>query len=171
MRTSTGAITLETTREAELRTPAGDIFVRSITGPADVTGSGALRLDRIDGDAVVKNQNGDTRIGLVTGALRAHASNGDITVGVAGGDVNASTANGNVRIGEVTTGAVSVKTAYGELEVGIPAGVAAYLDLHTAFGTMHNRLTSTDAPGSDDRTVEVRARSSYGDIIVRRPAL
>jgi DUF4097 and DUF4098 domain-containing protein YvlB len=169
VKTSTGGIDLDSIGEADLRTPAGDIVVRSITGQATVTGSGELRLDRIKGSAVVKNLNGDSRIGTVAGNLRIHASNGDITVGVAGADVTASTANGNIRVGEVTGGVVSVKTAYGELEVGVPDGVAAYLDLHTSFGTMHNRLTASEAPASDDRSVEVRARTSYGDIIIRRP--
>lgn len=170
VKTSAGRIELDGVAEADLRAPGGDVHVRSIAGPATVTASGELRLDRIDGDAVVKNLNGDSVLGTVAGHLRVNAANGDITVGVAGADVTASTANGNVRIGEVTRGVVSLKTAYGELEVGVPEGVAAYLDLHTAFGAMHNRLTTTDTPASDDRTVEVRARSSYGDIIVRRPA-
>ena len=31
------------------------------------------------------------------------------------------------------------------------------------------RLDTASAPASGDRSVEIRARSSYGDIIIRRP--
>jgi DUF4097 and DUF4098 domain-containing protein YvlB len=169
IKNSTGDIHLESTGPLDASTPSGTIVVRSVTGTATINGSGEVRVDRIDGNAVLKNTNGDSRIGEITGDLKARAANGDILVGLAGADVTASSANGDVRIGEVTTGTVSVKTSNGELEVGIPAGTAAYLDLHTSFGTMHNRLDATAAPGQGERTVEIRARNSYGDIIVRRP--
>ena len=56
----------------------------------------------------------------------------------------------------------------GEIEVGIRAGTAARLDVHTQFGRVHNQLDVTDGPGPSDQTVEVRARTSYGDIVIRR---
>jgi hypothetical protein len=169
IKNSTGDIHLENTGPLDATTPSGAILVRSVTGNATVNGSGEVRLDRIDGSAVVKNLNGDSRIGEITGDLRARAANGDILVGLAGADVTASSANGDVRIGEVTTGTVSIKTSNGELEVGIPAGTAAHLDLHTSFGNVNNRLDAAAAPGPGEQTVEVRARNSYGDIIIRRP--
>ncbi len=169
IKNSAGDIHLESTGPLDVTTPSGAIIVRSVTGDATVNGSGEVRLDRIDGNAVVKNTNGDSRIGEITGDLKARAANGDITVGRAGADVTASSANGDVRIREVTAGIVSVKTANGELEIGIPAGTAAFLDLHTSYGNLHNRLDAATEPGQGERTVEVRARNSYGDIIVRRP--
>jgi hypothetical protein len=169
IKNSTGDIHLESTGPLDATTPSGAIVVRDVTGNATINGSGEVRVDRIDGSAVLKNLNGDSRIGEVTGDLRARAANGDILVGLAGADVTASSANGDVRIGEVTTGTVSVKTSNGEVEVGVPAGTAAYLDLHTSFGNVHNRLDTAAAPGQGEQTVEVRARNSYGDIIIRRP--
>lgn len=169
IKNSTGDIHLESTGPLDASTPSGVIVVRSVTGNATLNGSGEVRVDRIAGSAVLKNTNGDSRIGEVTGDLRARAANGDILIGLAGADVTASSANGDVRIGEVTTGTVSIKTSNGELEVGVPAGTAAYLDLHTSFGNLHNRLDATAEPGPGEQTVEIRARNSYGDIIVRRP--
>jgi hypothetical protein len=169
VKNSTGDILLESTGPLDASTPSGAVVVGSVSGQATVSGSGDIRIDEIRGDAVLKNLNGHSWIGSITGALKARAANGDIVVGHAGADVSASSANGDVRIGEVTAGVVSIKTANGELEVGVPAGTAAYLDLSTSFGNVQNRLETTAAPGQGERTVEVRARNSYGDIIIRRP--
>ena len=169
VKTSAGDIYLESTGPLDASSPGGALIAGSVAGNASVSASGELHIDEIRGDAVLKNLNGHTRIGSVTGDLKARAANGDIVVGRAGAGVSASSANGDVRIGEVTAGSVSIKTANGELEVGVPAGTAAYLDLNTTFGNVHNRLDATTAPGQGERTVEVRARTAYGDIIIRRP--
>ena len=148
---------------------AGRVDVDTVAGRADIsTGSGRLQVREIDGPAVVKNSNGDSWIGLVTGDLRINAANGDIAVDRAGGDVVASTANGGITVGAVTRGTVSLKTGFGEIEVGIPAGTAAKLDVSTSFGRIRNQLESTDGPQETDETIDLRARSSYGDIVIRR---
>ena len=148
---------------------AGRVDVDTVAGRADIsTGSGRLQVRAIDGPAVVKNSNGDSWIGLVTGDLRINAANGDIAVDRAGGDVVARTANGGITVGAVTGGTVSLKTGFGEIEVGIPAGTAAKLDVSTSFGRIRNQLESTDGPQETDETVDLRARSSYGDIVIRR---
>jgi len=148
---------------------AGRVDVDTVAGRADIsTGSGRLQVREIDGPAVVKNSNGDSWIGLVTGNLRINAANGDIAVDRAGGDVVASTANGGITVGAVTRGTVSLKTGFGEIEVGIPAGTAAKLDVSTSFGRIRNQLESTDGPQETDETIDLRARSGYGDIVIRR---
>jgi DUF4097 and DUF4098 domain-containing protein YvlB len=170
IRSGTGDVRLDRTGPVELTTASGAIAVAAVAGDAALTtASGELRVGEITGDAVVKNSNGDVRIGSVTGTLTVKAANGDVVVEHAGADLTAATSNGNVRITEITRGSVSVKTGLGELEVGIPAGTAAYLDLHTQFGNVHNRLDAVDAPTDRERTVHVRARTGYGDIVIRRP--
>lgn len=152
-----------------IETGAGRVDVDTVAGRADIsTGSGRLQVREIDGPAVVKNSNGDSWIGLVTGDLRINAANGDIAVDRAGGDVVASTANGGITVGAVTRGSVSLKTGFGEIEVGIPAGTAAKLDVSTSFGRIRNQLESTDGPQETDETIDLRARSGYGDIVIRR---
>ena len=63
-----------------------------------------------------------------------------------------------------------VQTAAGDLEVGVHDGVAAWLDLHSRFGSVRNELDATDGPERDHGTVEVRAHTPTGDIVVRRAA-
>ena len=152
-----------------IKSATGDISVDHVTGHADVkAGSGDVRMRELDSTAVIKSSNGDTWIGVAGGDLRVNAANGDITVDRAGSGVVASTANGDVRVGAVTRGTASLKTGFGEVEVGIPAGTAAKLDVSTSFGRVRNQLESAEGPQETDETVDLRARSSYGDIVIRR---
>jgi DUF4097 and DUF4098 domain-containing protein YvlB len=167
--TGMGAIQLDQAGAVQLKTGVGDIIVDREVGTADVsTGSGAVHIGAIDGAAVVKNANGDTWIGTVAGDLRVHAARGKILVDRAQATVAAKTAYGDVRLGEVSRGAVVASTALGTLDVGIREGTAAWLDLHTQFGSVHNALDVTEQPQRTDDTVEVRARTACGDITIRR---
>jgi len=166
---SAGDIEVDQAGPVDLSTAAGAITVDRVTGHAEVsTSSGRVRLREIDGTAVLKNSNGDTWVGEITGDLRVSNSNGGIVIGHAGADITASTANGDVRIGELTRGSASLKTSMGEIEIGIHAGTAAKLDAQTQFGTVHNSMDAADSPEPSDEIVEVRARTSFGDIVIRR---
>lgn len=152
-----------------VKTGVGDITMDRLAGPADIsTSTGELHLGQIDGSAVIKNANGDCWVGEITGDLRAHTSNGDISVGRAGAGVAASSAYGDVRISEITRGSASLKTSFGEIEIGIRAGTAARLDVSTKFGRVLNDLAAAEGPGASDETAEVHASTSYGDILIRR---
>lgn len=168
-KTGVGEIQLEQAGPVELKTGGGDISVNRAVGHAEITtGSGAVRIVEIDGTAVIKNSNGDSWIGEITGDLRVNAANGKISVDQAHAAVEAKTANGDVRLGEVTRGAVLAQTGFGKLDVGIGAGVAAWLDLNTHYGNVYNSLDTAEHPEPGDEVVEVRARTSYGDITIRR---
>jgi DUF4097 and DUF4098 domain-containing protein YvlB len=166
--TGVGNIRLDQTGAVQLNTGTGSIVVGSASGRTEVTGAGEVRIRKIDGPAVIKNLNGDTWVGDIAGDLRTNAANGDITIDRAQSTVAAKTANGDVRIGEIVRGSVALSTSYGELEVGIREGTAARLDVSTKFGNVRNSLAASDGPDSSDQTVEVRARTSFGDIVIRR---
>jgi DUF4097 and DUF4098 domain-containing protein YvlB len=129
-----------------------------------------VRIGEVTGSAVVKNLNGGSWIGSVTGDLRCTAANGDITVDRAEASVVAKTANGSIRIGEVARGSVSAQTAVGALEIGVRSGTAAQLDLRSHSGTVHSELDPAAGPQRSDETVSIRGRTSYGDIVIRRGA-
>lgn len=168
-KTALGDIAIDQAGSLDLSSAAGDIAVDRATGHAEITtGSGALRLGVIDGPMVVKNSNGTTSIGEVTGDLRVNAANGDITIGVTHADVDAKTANGSIRVGEVVRGSVDLRTALGELEIGIREGTAAWLDVSSKAGSLRNSLTESDGPDQAKETVEVHARTTLGDIVIHR---
>jgi DUF4097 and DUF4098 domain-containing protein YvlB len=169
VKTSAGDIQLDATASVELRTDAGAIAVDRIAGDADITtGSGQIRLGAVEGNAALRNSNGDNWIGTVTGELRVKAANGNVSVEHSRSDVTANTANGSVRIGDVTRGTASLSTALGQIEIGIHQGTAARLDVSTQFGRVRNELDTTDRPAATDETVDVHARTSYGDVVIRR---
>jgi DUF4097 and DUF4098 domain-containing protein YvlB len=168
-KTGMGNIRLDHTGTLHLKTGMGNIAVDRALGDADVTtGSGEVRIGQIQGAAVIKNSNGDTAVGEVTGDLRVKSANGRISIDRAHASVIAKTANGNVRIGEVMRGAIVLETAAGELEVGIREGTAAWLDLSSQYGRVRNSLDEADSPEQSEATVEIRARTSYGDILIHR---
>jgi hypothetical protein len=166
-----GDIGVAETGRVRLKTGSGDITVEQAVGHAELTtGSGSIRADSIDGTAVVKNSNGDTWIGEITGDLRVRSANGTIVVEQARATVGAKTANGDVRIGEVSSGAVVAETAYGKVDLGIRDGVPTWLDLISGYGTVHSDLDAAGRPGPAEDALQVRARSAFGDIMIRRAA-
>ena len=62
-----------------------------------------------------------------------------------------------------------LETKIGELEVGIREGSAAWLDVSSGHGRVHNALEAADAPAPSAETVRVRARTTIGDIVIGRP--
>jgi hypothetical protein len=168
-KTSVGHFRLDRTGPLHLST-IGHVTVDTVAGDAEVaTGTGRVQIGEIGGAAVIKNSNGKTDIGTVTGDLRVRAANGEIGVDRADAGVDAKTSNGTIRIGQVARGSVTLNTAAGDLEIGVAAGTAAWLDLKTGHGRVNNALDDTaQGPEKSEETVEVRANTSFGDITVRR---
>jgi hypothetical protein len=167
-RAGVGDIHLDEAGPVVLKAGAGDAIVDVAVGWAEITTAGDVRIGRVEGSAVVKNSNGDTWIREVTGEARVHAANGAITIEQARATVAAKTANGSVRIGEVVNGAVVAQSAFGAVDVGVRDGVAAWLDLDTKFGNVRNDLGPAERPEAGEDAVELHARTSYGDVTIRR---
>jgi DUF4097 and DUF4098 domain-containing protein YvlB len=168
-KTGAGSIRLDRSGPLTASTGIGEIIADRIAGDAELkTGSGQVRVGAIDGTTVVKSGNGDTRIGEVGGDLRVRTANGEIVIGQARASVVAKSANGRIRIGDVVSGTVVMETAAGEIEVGIHEGTAAFLDVKTHHGNVRSSLQASTASQPSSSTVEVRARTSYGDIVITR---
>jgi hypothetical protein len=164
-----GDIQLDEAGPVDLKTGIGDLTVERVVGKAEiVTGSGSVRIGSVQGTATVKNSNGQTWIGEVTGEARMSAANGNISVDVAHAGIVVKTARGDVRIGEVEKGSAVAQSAFGDLEVGVRDGVAAWLNLQTKFGDVRNELEAAESPGATEDTVEIRANTAFGDITVHR---
>jgi DUF4097 and DUF4098 domain-containing protein YvlB len=168
IKTSFGDIRVDEAAAVSLKTGHGDIRLDRATGDADVVGAGRVEVGEIAGTATIKNGNGDTTVGEVSRDLRVRAANGRISVSVAHAGVDATSANGGIRVGEVSHGQISLHTAVGDVEVGIAEHSVAWLEVNTRFGSVRNSLRPTDGPDPSDETVEVRARTEVGDIVIRR---
>jgi hypothetical protein len=169
LRTDHGDIRLGRTGSVDLRTSSGEIAVEHVDGHAEIsTSSGDIRVREIDGTAMITNEHGEIEIGQITGDLRMRGSHGDMAVERAAADVEVKTAYGSVRIGEVVRGATTLTTTSGELEIGVRRGTAAWLDVSSEGGELRNHLEARDDPDGFAETVEIRAHTRDGDIVVRR---
>jgi DUF4097 and DUF4098 domain-containing protein YvlB len=169
LKTDMGHIRLDHCTDLRAHTGMGDVTVERVAGRAEVkTGSGKIRIREIDGVASIKNGNGSTHIVDTAGELRVSAANGDVALERAGATTTIKASNGDITVGEVSRGTLTLQTAAGSLAVGVREGSAAWLDLSTKYGRVRNGLDVTTGPGEADTKVEIRARSAYGDITVRR---
>jgi hypothetical protein len=171
LKTSIGDLHVEKAGPVELHT-SGNITVDQVVSRANITtGTGTVRIRAIDGSAVVKNSNGDSTIREVTGDLQVNAANGSIVVERPRGCVTAKTANGSIRIGDASSGTLRLETSLGDLDVGIHPGSAAYLDVNTKMGTLQNLMDPAGQPAQGEESVHVYARSSLGNITIRRAGI
>ncbi|WP_067901423.1 DUF4097 family beta strand repeat-containing protein [Nocardia vaccinii] len=156
--------------DCRLTSALGDIHVDTAHALELTAEAGAVSVRQAGGRAEIRVSQGATTIDTITGELLVESAHGDITVGAARADVTARTAVGSIRVGEAVRGAISVETSMGNLEVGIHPGTAAQFDVHTEFGSVRNEFDAAERAVTSDDRVQVRARASVGDIVVRRAA-
>lgn len=151
-----------------VKTSYGDIRLDD-TGRLDIDSQGgSVTAGQVAGPAKVSSTYGRIRIREVAATADLATSSGDITVTRATGDVTARSAYGQVGIGEQVRGTASLSGSYGTVTVGVPSGTAAYLDLRSDHGQVRSELERTPEPRPDVERAAIRARTSYGDITIRR---
>lgn len=164
-----GDIAVDHMATGRAKTAFGDVQIDRVDGDLDAgTASGELRIGDVRGSATVKSSNGNITLGHVTGDLKVKAANGRIDVERADRSVVSKTANGSTRIGQVGEGDVLLTAAAGGMDIGIPHGTAAWLDLHSQYGRVRNELESTGEPTTGERRVKVTAKTATGDVVVHR---
>ncbi|MFF1907190.1 DUF4097 domain-containing protein [Kitasatospora sp. NPDC058218] len=169
VKSTSGDVRLDTTGPLQLTASHGSITVDRVEGPAEITtSSGSLRVGVVEGTAVLKNSHGTTTVAAAIGDLRVSGANGDIEIRRAEGSVAATTAHGTLRVGDVARGKIQLETSYGAIEVGVREGTAAWLDVSSGSGQVRNTLTTSEAPADTEDTVEVHARTRYGNIDILR---
>jgi len=101
----------------ETRLGSADLVATGTLGEVTLrSGSGSVRLECVEGDAVVKSGSGQLTVAAVTGDLRISTGSGDLELGTLGGRADATSGSGRVRIGTVA-GELTVKTGSGDLQV------------------------------------------------------
>jgi DUF4097 and DUF4098 domain-containing protein YvlB len=169
IKTGNGQVRLERAGTLVVKSGVGDVSVDHATGHVTVAlAAGDVRLGELAASAVVKSAKGDTWIGTAGGDLRVATAQGSVAVDTARASVGAKTAQGDLRLGEAVRGSVALETHHGDVEVGIPQGTAAWLDVRSHAGSVLNELAAADGPDAASERVEVRARTSVGDVVIRR---
>jgi DUF4097 and DUF4098 domain-containing protein YvlB len=132
------------------------------------TASGDIALSAVMGNIKADSASGDASISELTGDITFRAASGSLTVGQLDGTINAQTASGDTSVAAASSGAVSVQTGSGDVQIGIPRGTAARLDVRTHSGEVRNTLEPTEGPTDSDETLTVRVLTGSGDIRVQR---
>ncbi|MFI2488726.1 DUF4097 family beta strand repeat-containing protein [Promicromonospora kroppenstedtii] len=170
MTLSAGNASVEDAGRIALKASAGSVTVRRADGPTDIkVSAGSVRVDEVAGDTTIRASNGTTTVGSVTGTLHVQGAHAEILVSQVRGTVTVKSAHAGIRVNNLESGSATLTTSYGSIEVGVPEGVAAYLDVASEHGSVRNHLTPTEGPVENESTAEVHASTGYGDIIVRRP--
>lgn len=152
---------------ADVRTGSGDISLTDVGLARISTGSGSIHLDRVTQLARVRSGSGDIFFGQCGGRIAATSGSGSISVGTFEPPAKDPTDDATMAS---MWGEVDVKTASGDVQVGVPEGVAAWLDLRAHRGWVEVELDDTDEPDEEQPTVAVRAATASGGISVRRSA-
>ena len=163
-----GNVSADTVGDLVLDSPHGTIDVADVTGRLDATvGHGHVRIGRVGGEARLRGSHGTIELGTSAGDVEV-ATSGPLTIDRALGNVNARSAHGAIRLREVTSGSIRVENGYANVEVGVPAGTAAWIDATSAHGAVRNELTPDAGAAAIGRTVELRLRTNWADVIIHR---
>jgi hypothetical protein len=167
---SAGDARIDAADRLDLRVSAGSAVVGRAGGPTSIKASaGNVRVRELAGEATIRCANGSTTVGAVTGSLTVSGAHGGVVVARVRGALVAKASSGSLRVEAVESGSVELTTSYGSVEVGIPEGTAALLDVSSDHGTIRNQLTLATGPLDEAATAQIHARTGYGDVLVRRP--
>ena len=156
--------------DAEINAASGDVQLARIGGRARInTASGDVQLASVGGEARINSASGDVQIRAAGNRLEVNTASGDVLVGEAVSSVNANSASGDQTIGSVTQGKVDLKSASGDLKIGIREGSTLWVDARSRSGEVRSELPVSDLPPEGDAPhVELRANTMSGDITVVR---
>ena len=153
----------------DAKTASGDLRTRGPLGAAEVkSASGDVTLDSVAAlDA--KLASGDLLVAQVAGDARVDSASGDVELGEAGAGVRLRTASGDQALRSVAEGQVELKSASGDIRVGIKRGSRVWVDARSMSGDVSSELEVGDeAPGEEGPLVELKVMSMSGDIEVVR---
>ncbi|TCO38651.1 DUF4097 and DUF4098 domain-containing protein YvlB [Kribbella antiqua] len=170
---------------ARLSTGSGDVRLERVEGDLGVsTGSGDVKVDFVAGalragtgsgsidineaaDAIgLSTGSGDVRIGDAAGPTTVKVGSGDITIERIRDHSVATSGSGDVTVESAEGPSVQAETARGDVRIGVPDGLPAYLDLKTVTGRIRCELEPGEKPAEGDRALMLRARTVSGDISV-----
>lgn len=160
----------EVAGDANINAASGDVQLATVGGNARVnTASGDVQIRSVGGDAKINSASGDVIIREVAGELSVNSASGDVLVREARSTVGVNTASGDQEIGSVTTGTVTLKSASGDLKVGIREGTSLWVDARSRSGEVRSELPVSELPpDGNGPSVELRANTMSGDITVSR---
>lgn len=151
-----------------VQSTGGDIRLEEAASAQLETKYGSVTVDRLVDGGSVESTHGTVRMRQTAGTTLLSGSSGEVLLGRATGELTLRNTYGVVRVDALASGTCTVTTSYGSVEVGIPTGTAAYLDVRSDHGRVRSELGASAEPAPTLERASVHARSSYGDITIRR---
>ncbi len=154
----------------DAHTASGEVEGRGTFGDVSIdSASGDIRLERVEGRFECNTASGDVQVEFVGDVLRVNSASGDVDLGDIEGDAKIRTASGDIQIRSAVKGKIDINSASGDVQVGIRRGSSVYIDASSMSGDMTSDMDVSDAPPvSDGPSVDFRARTMSGDVVVRR---
>lgn len=158
--TFTAAITIGgPVGDADIAFGSADFAARQIEGDLRLRyGNGTARVVQVSGSVHLRAGSGSAHFGEIGGALTSGCGTGDLEVRVVRGKVQSRCGSGSAVLGEVH-GDVDVASGSGALQIGVPAGVSALLDVNTGSGSVKSEFPIEDGPRSPQTAIKLRART------------
>src|SRR5581483_1688235 len=154
--------------ETRIQIAAGRVVLHTCGTVKADSASGNVVVGEVTGTVDVKSASGNVTLGQTGGDVRLIGASSDINLDRALSSVGIKLASGNVRIGSALRGSVSLHAASGGLELGVPEGTAAKLDVTSGSGRVHSSLPPATGPDPADQLLEVPVRTGSGDVRVHR---
>ncbi len=160
----------DVTGDARINAASGDVEIRTVSGDCRIsTASGDVQIGLIGGEGRVNSASGDVMVREVGGSFEANSASGDVILKEAHSSVSVNTASGDQIIGRVSDGNVNLKSASGDLKIGIKQGSRLFVDARSRSGEVSSELEVSEVPPEGDSPlVELRANTMSGDISVVR---
>jgi DUF4097 and DUF4098 domain-containing protein YvlB len=156
--------------DAQVGAMSGDVQISLVGGEARInTASGDVQIRMLGADARINTASGDVNLSTAGGRLEVNSASGDVQVKEALGSVSVNTASGDQQIGSVVQDSVNMRSASGDLRVGIKQGSRLFIDASSRSGDVTSELPVSDTPPEGDAPlVELRAKTMSGDITIHR---
>jgi hypothetical protein len=160
----------ELSDDAKVNAASGDVQIAQIGGEARInTASGDIQVASIGSEAKLNSASGDVMVNKAGGTIEVNSASGDVMIREASSSVSVNTASGDQLLGSVGEGKVDLKSASGDLKIGVREGSTLWVDARSRSGDVTSELPVSDLPPEGDAPhVELRANTMSGDITVVR---
>jgi DUF4097 and DUF4098 domain-containing protein YvlB len=156
---------------SELRVDAGsgDVRVADLRGSgAARSGSGDIKIGAVHGRLQCNTGSGDVQLGRVDGSADVRSGSGDVVVESSCAELAVSTASGDQTVRRARTGTLRLKSASGDVHVGVADGTATWLDITTVSGDVSSGLERSNEPRPDEDRVAAHVSTVSGDVQLTR---
>jgi DUF4097 and DUF4098 domain-containing protein YvlB len=156
--------------DAEVNAASGDVQFATVGGRGRInTASGDVQLGSLGGGGKINSASGDVQIREARDSVEVNTASGDVNLGEASSSVSVNSASGDQTVGSAVQGKLDLKSASGDLKIGIREGSTLWVDARSRSGEVRSELDVSELPPEGDAPhIELRANSMSGDITVVR---